>query len=41
MVLDRYLPNSVKGVTREKRKTGKSKGISKDVGSGEQGTTNW
>ena len=39
VVFDRYLPHSIKGVTRAKRKTGKSKGIRRDVG--EQGTTNW
>ena len=36
MVFDRYLPNSIKGVTRAKRKTGKSKGIRRDVESREQ-----
>ena len=36
MVFDRYLPNSIKGVTRAKQKTGKSKGIRRDVESKEQ-----
>lgn len=41
MVFDRYLPNSIKGVTRAKRKTGKSKGIRRDVASREQRIGNW
>ena len=40
MVFDRYLPNSIKGVTRAKRKTGKSKGIRRDVESREQRNSN-
>ena len=36
VVFDRYLPNSIKGVTRAKRKTGKSKGIRRGVKSKEQ-----
>ena len=35
VVFDRYLPNSIKGVTRAKRKRGKSKGIRRDVESRE------
>ena len=31
MVFDRYLPTSIKEVTRAERKTGKSKGIRRDV----------
>ena len=41
VVFDRYLPNSIKGVTRAKRKTGKSKGIRRDVASREQRIGNW
>ena len=41
MVFDRYLPYSIKGVTRAKRKTGKSKGIRRDVASREQRIGNW
>ena len=41
MVFDRYLPHSIKGVTRAKRKTGKSKGIRRDVASREQRIGNW
>ena len=41
MVFDRYLPNSIKGVTRAKQKTGKSKGIRRDVASREQRIGNW
>ena len=40
-VFDRYLPNSIKGVTRAKRKRGKSKGIRRDVESREQRIGNW
>ena len=36
VVFDRYLPNSIKGVTRAKRKRGKRKGIRRDVESREQ-----
>ena len=41
MVFDRYLPNSIKGVTRAKQKTRKSKGIRRDVESREQQIGNW
>ena len=41
VVFDRYLPNSIKGVTRAKRKTGKSTGIRRDVESREQRIGNW
>ena len=41
VVFDRYLPNSIKGVTRAKRKRGKSKGIRRDVESREQRIGNW
>ena len=41
MVFDRYLPNSVKGVTRAKRKRGKSKVFRRDVESREQRIGNW
>ena len=41
MVFDRYLPNSIKGVTRAKRKKGKSKGIRRNVKSREQRIGNW
>ena len=41
MVFDRYLPNSIKRVTRTKRKRGKSKGIRRDVESREQRIGNW
>ena len=41
MVFDRYLPNSVKGVTRAKQKRGKSKVFRRDVESREQRIGNW
>ena len=41
VVFDRYLTNSIKGVTRAKRKRGKSKGIRRDVESREQRIGNW
>ena len=41
VVLDRYLQNSIKGVTRAKRKRGKSKGIRRDVESREPWIGNW
>ena len=41
VVFDRYLPNSIKGVTRAKQKRGKSKGIRRDVESRERRIGNW
>ena len=41
VVFDRYNPNSIKEVTRAKRKKGKNKGIRKDVESREQRIGNW
>ena len=41
MVFDRYRPNSIKGVTRAKRKRRKSKGIRRDVESRGQRIGNW
>ena len=41
VVFDRYLPNSIKVVTRAKRKRGKSEGIRRDVESREQRIGNW
>ena len=40
MVFDRYLPTSIKEVTRAARKTEKSKGIRRDVESREQRNSN-
>ena len=41
VVFDRYLPNSIKGGTRRKRKGGKSKGIRRTVESREQRIGDW
>ena len=41
VVFDRYLPNSIKGGTRRKRKGGKSKGIRRNVESQEQRIGDW
>ena len=41
VVFDRYLPNSIKGVTKAMWKRGKSKGIRRDVESKKQRIRNW
>ena len=41
IVFDRYLPNSIKGGTRRKRKGGKRKGIRRNVESQEQRIGDW
>lgn len=41
VVFDRYLPNSIKGGTRAKRKGGESRGIRRNVESRDQRIGNW